>query len=333
MASAQVFINIDENGKITVSSENPNKPLRKQKGKSILGFPSSYVVIDLETTGLSTEFDDIIEICAIRYKEDSLESSFSTLVKPKDRIPEFITELTGITNEMVSDAPRIKQALQGLESFLYPDDIILGYNVNFDINFLYDNYEYELNHPFTNNFIDVMRIAKRLEPTLSNHKLETLSSHYGIDSNHHRAEADCETCQQCYLKLKEKGIAKYGSAEEFSKRHYNELKAKDIHATTDSFNEEHPFFGKTIVFTGGLEQMVRRDAMQLVVDLGGIVGDGVTAKTNYLVLGNLAYSANIKGDKSSKLRKAETLIAKGQDLQIIPEKVFYDIIGDAQQTE
>ena len=333
MASAQIYIYLDDDGKIALSSENPSKPIREHKGKSLLDFPSNYVAVDLETTGLSPDYDDIIEICALRFKDDSLEASFSTLVKPREKIPEFITDLTGITNEMVSNAPKIKQALKNLESFLSPDDVILGYNVNFDINFLYDNYEFELGYPFKNDFIDVMRLARRLEPSLPNHKLETLSSYYGIETKHHRAEADCDTCQQCYLKLKEKGIAEFGSAEAFSKRHYNELKARDIHATTNTFNEDHPFFGKTVAFTGGLEQMVRRDAMQLVVNLGGIVGDGVTAKTNYLVLGNLAYSSNIKGDKSSKLRKAESLIAKGQDLQIIPEKVFYDIISDAQQTE
>ncbi len=330
MASAQVYISFDENGKIVVSTTKP-KPNREYKGKSLLDLPNDYVVIDLETTGLSPEFDEIIEVSALRFKDDTLIETFSTLVKPERKIPEFITALTGISNDMVSNSPRIKRVLEDLKSFLSIDDIIMGYNVNFDINFLYENYEIEFNEPFRNNFVDVLRIAKRLESSLPDHKLETLSSYYGVKSIHHRAEADCDTCQKCYMKLKEKAIAEYGSVEEFSKRYYSVLKAKDIQATTDVFDEEHPFFGKTVVFTGALEQMVRKDAMQLVVNLGGIVGDGVTSKTNYLVLGNLAYSANVKGDKSSKLKKAEVLIAKGQDLKIIPESVFYDIIGDAQQ--
>ena len=331
MASAQVYIYFDENGKISFSNTNPHKATREFKGRSLLELPDDYVVIDLETTGLSPDYDEIIEIAALRYRNDSLAGSFSTLVKPQHEIPEFITELTGITNDMVSNAPNIKKALINLNSFLSKDDIILGYNVNFDINFLYDNYESELNEHFTNNFVDVMRIARRIEKTLPNHKLETLSSHYGITTTHHRAEADCDTCQQCFSRLKAKANAESISINKSTKDSYNEVKAKDIHATTDEFNDEHPFFGKTIAFTGTLEQMVRKDAMQLVVNLGGLVGDGVTAKTNYLVLGNLAYRTNIKGDKSSKLRKAESLIANGQDLQIIPEKVFYDIIGDAQQ--
>ena len=331
MASAQVYIYIDENGKLSVSSTNPNKPTREHKGKSLLTLPDDYVVIDLETTGLSPEFDEIIEVSAIRFNSNKRIDSFSTLVKPKHRIPEFITELTGITNDMVSHAPEIKKALKDLMSFLSPEDILLGYNVNFDINFLYDNCEYELEEPFRNNFVDVMRIAKRIEPALEDHRLGTLSSFYGIKTIHHRAEADCDTCQQCYVRLKEKAISIFGSAEEFSKRRHNELKAKDIHATTETFDETHPFYKKTVAFTGALERMLRKDAMQIVVDLGGFVGDGVTAKTNYLVLGNLAYSSNVKGDKSAKLRKAESLVAKGQDLQIIPEDVFYDIIADAQE--
>ena len=72
--------------------------------------------------------------------------------------------------------------------------------------------------------------------------------------------------------------------------------------------------------------MQRKEAMQIVADLGGIPGDGVTKKTNYLMLGNNDYCKTIKDGKSSKQKKAEKLILEGADLQIISEQVFYDLI-------
>lgn len=74
--------------------------------------------------------------------------------------------------------------------------------------------------------------------------------------------------------------------------------------------------------------MARKDAMQLVVDLGGSVGDNVTKKTNYLILGNNDFCASIKDGKSNKQKKAEELILKGSDLEILSENVFYDLVLD-----
>ena len=68
--------------------------------------------------------------------------------------------------------------------------------------------------------------------------------------------------------------------------------------------------------------------MQAVADIGGICADGVTAKTNFLILGNLDYSQNIKNGKSAKLKKAEAMIIKGKDLQILSESVFYDLLQE-----
>lgn len=106
------------------------------------------------------------------------------------------------------------------------------------------------------------------------------------------------------------------------------LSAKDIVTEKTDFDETHPLFGKTCVFTGTLEKMARKDAMQIVVDLGGLVGNSVTKKTNYLILGNNDYCSSIKGGKSSKQKKAESLKLAGNDIEIISENVFYDMISE-----
>ncbi|PTJ09351.1 BRCT domain-containing protein, partial [Staphylococcus simulans] len=86
-------------------------------------------------------------------------------------------------------------------------------------------------------------------------------------------------------------------------------------------------YDKVCVLTGKLEYMTRKEAMQTIADIGGINANGVTKKTNYLILGNFDYSTNVKGNKSAKLRKAEKYILEGQDLQILSENVFYDLIS------
>lgn len=326
-----ISIGIDENGKPYVStSDNSDHPRRTRphKGRSILAAPDTYTVIDIETTGLDSRYCEIIEMSALRYVSGNLSDTFSTLVKPAEPIDEFITELTGITNDMVSDAPPISVAIKRFYDFI-GSDILVGYNVNFDINFIYDVLQETYGVDFTNDFIDVMRLAKILLPDLKNHKLVTVADHYKAVSPAHRSYADCETCNAVYRDLLSDISAQYGDFEAFkTSRPSRQLHAKDITATTDNFDTSHPLYGKLCVFTGTLEKMQRKDAMQLVVNLGGKCGDNVTAKTNYLILGNNDFCSLIKDGKSNKQKKAEALILKGKDIQILSENVFYDMVLD-----
>ena len=94
-----------------------------------------------------------------------------------------------------------------------------------------------------------------------------------------------------------------------------------------TFDERHPLYGETVVFTGALESMARAEAAQMVVDVGGHFGNGVTKKTNYLVCGYQDFRVLAKGaTASSKKRKAQALIAAGADLELIPEDEFLQLI-------
>ena len=182
------------------------KMTRDFKGKSLLSFPGNYTVVDIETTGLSPDSCEIIEISAIKYVNFEKVSSFSTLIKPQNRISYFITKLTGITNDMVKDAPDISTAILDFQGYI-GKDILMGYNVNFDINFLYDNLMRCHNIPLTNDFVDVLRFARKALPDLKNRSQTTVAEYYGISAfGAHRAERDCEICNACYLKLKEENI-------------------------------------------------------------------------------------------------------------------------------
>lgn len=313
------------------------KTERLQKGKSIISFPADYTVIDLETTGLSTFYDDIIEVAALRIRNGEVVDRFQSLVRPVDGdIPGFIEKLTGITNAMVSSAPRRNRIIPKFINFI-GDDIIVGHKVSFDVNFLYDNYMELLDTPVTNNFIDTMRIAKKLHPEFEHHRLRDLIDNFGIHAEgFHRAMEDCYSSYYCYLHMQKEILEKFDSFDNFiksfkkkySKKHGKSLDARTLSTAITEFDETHPIYKKMCVFTGKLEKMSRREAMQAVLDLGGEVGNGVTAKTNYLILGNNDYCSSIKDGKSNKQKKAEGLKTKGNDIEIITESVFYDMLDE-----
>lgn len=175
--------------------ENRKRP---EKGKSLLEFPEDYVVVDLETTGLRPDLDEIIEIGAVRVQGQKITESFNTFVHPVNGIDPFITQLTGITPDMVEDSPRISNALSQLIRFV-GDSIVVGHNVNFDINFLYDKCVECFGYGFSNDFIDTMRISRKLFPEYRHHRLCDLEERFDLHNEQaHRALSDVVTTNDCF---------------------------------------------------------------------------------------------------------------------------------------
>lgn len=156
----------------------------------------TFVAIDVETTGLSPTSNELIEVSAIKYDGNKKIDTFSTLIKPKVRIPYYITNITGITNDMVEEAPEVEDVMPELVKFV-GDLPIIAHNANFDYKFI-QNYS---NNSFTkNNVIDTVPIGRKLYPGLPNHKLGTIAKHIGItEDGFHRAEFDCECCAKIYM--------------------------------------------------------------------------------------------------------------------------------------
>ena len=131
----------------------------------------------------------------------------------------------------------------------------------------------------------------------------------------------------------------YGNYDDFSalfkKNNYHErsIDLSKLVASANQIDEDNPLYGQVCVFTGILQQYTRQEAAQIVVNIGGICANNVTKKTNYLILGNNDYCAAIKDGKSSKQKKAEAYKLNGQDIEIIPESVFYDMIGLSQDLQ
>lgn len=310
---------------ISISSDPAPTRSARQKGKSLLSFPGEYVAIDIETTGLDPEFDSIIELGAVRMVDGNEASRFSSLVNPECEIDSFITSLTGITNEMLSSAPVLPDILPAFLDFV-GSSIVVGHNVHFDVNFIYDACEACELPRFANDSINTIRISRRLYPTLPNHKLSTVSNFLNIQNeNEHRAASDALVTAMCLEKMRDyacKNAISFDSCQSTSK-----IKASSLSRSTDSrYDPDNMLFEKVCVFTGALEKMSRRNAMQLVTDIGGICADNVSKKTNFLILGNNDYYASVNGGKSAKQRRAEALRQQGYDITILSENVFYDLV-------
>jgi|GEM_PF-52868 len=301
-----------------------------QKGRNLFEFVDDYTVIDLETTGFSPSDDEIIEFAGIKVKFGTVVDTYQTLIKPSMEIDDYISHITGITNEMVSDAPTLADVLPKILSFI-GGDIIVGHNVSFDISFLRDNCERLLSHVFRNDYLDVMRISRMLLPDMKHHRLKDVAKRLEVTSKpSHRAMADTEATLECYQKLRLiYNDGKYARLPRI--RTANGFDAKDITPETNVFDESNPLFEKYVVFTGKLELHTRAEAAQIVANLGGICENTVTKNTDYLVIGDMDYTGNVVGEKSSKLIKAEAYIAKGRNISIISETTFYKMIGEIKE--
>lgn len=302
---------------------------RSQKGTSVLTFPSQYVVIDLETTGYDPARDRIIELGAVRYQNGGKVAEFETLVNPQCEIDEFITHKTGISNEMVKTSPLLCDVLKDYIEFI-GKDIVVGHNVHFDINFIYDNLVSLFDIPFVNDYCDTLFISRRVLPEIENHKLITLMSYFNFgERQEHRSISDCENTNSIFVALhqliRKRNIDVLALAKHTPAFH-RPYKMSGIDVDSLTIDEDCLIYGKVCVFTGTLEKMGRKEAERIVEKIGGICGKNVTKDTNFLILGNNDYCPTIKDGKSSKQKKAEALQSSGQDIEIISESVFYDLI-------
>lgn len=326
-------------GKIEISatpSHIEEKKSIRQKGSSLLSLPNNYIVLDLETTGYNPRFDEIIEVACIRYSGSKKIDTFHSYVQPepyedgKDDsmhyVDDFITELTGISDDMLANAPKFKDIANDLYDYL-GDSVIVGHNVNFDINFLYDNFLECLGCEFKNDYLDTMRLSRIALPDLPHHCLKDLKKYFSIDGIQHRALNDCQITNTVLSNLLD-----YIQENNIDLKRYQHSKNFDLSSLTGDVtlnDPSNPLYGKHCVFTGKLQRFVRKDAAQIVCNIGGFCDNNVTKKTNFLIIGGLDDSPVVKDGKSTKMKKAEKLILDGQDLKILSESTFYDLIEDS----
>ncbi|MCK5107364.1 MAG: 3'-5' exonuclease [Nanoarchaeota archaeon] len=149
----------------------------------------SYVVLDIETTGLSKHRHKITEIAAVKIKNKKIVDKFHTLINPEVKIPSFITRLTGIDNELVKNKPLIHEVLPNFLNFL-ENEVIVAHCATFDYGFLLKNCE-EHNLIFNNEKLCTRKLANRLLTNLPSKKLSCLCEYYDLtNETAHRALSD-----------------------------------------------------------------------------------------------------------------------------------------------
>ena len=183
---------------------NWNINSRIYKGRGLIKVLENYTVLDIETTSLDCYRGEILEISAIKVRNQQETEYFSELIKIHNKVGAFTTKLTGITNEMIlKEGKELVLVLKNFKDFL-GDDIIVGHNVNFDINFIYDSMKKNLGRNLTNDYVDTLRIARKVLPHLKHHKLDDLIKYFNlVERNEHRALNDCILTNQVYIRLGE----------------------------------------------------------------------------------------------------------------------------------
>lgn len=177
---------------------------RMSKKKSSRKTWESYVVIDVETTGLSLEQDEVVEIGAVKVQEHQVEATFQSLVKIEGRIPEVVTQLTGLTNEMLrSEGRELKEVLTEFLEFV-GDLPVVVHNGDFDYTFLRRACEKHGLPWLRNQRADTLSAAKRYILHIPNYRLETLVEYLEIPASRlHRSLDDCFATMQLFQKLNE----------------------------------------------------------------------------------------------------------------------------------
>lgn len=161
---------------------------------------STFVVFDIEATGFSKTRDAIIEIGAVKISEGSITDRFSAFVNPNRHIPERITELTSITDDMVYDAETIDTVLPKFLEFC-KGSVLVAHNASFDTGFIRENCK-RLSLTYDFPHMDTLVLARCIHPEFPNYKLDTLVKNYGVMlNNHHRAVDDAEATAEVFLKM------------------------------------------------------------------------------------------------------------------------------------
>ena len=184
------YINMTQANLFDVIKENDNKFL----------MDNDCVVFDIETTGLDAATCEIIEIGAVKVINGKIAETFSCLIKPNQEIPDQITALTGITNEMVANCYTIKDVLQDFYKFTR-NSVLVAYNIAFDYKFIYLA-GIAQGYNFDNKQIDAMVLAKTKLKGLKNYKLKTVVDKLNVPlENAHRAVNDATATAEAFIKL------------------------------------------------------------------------------------------------------------------------------------
>ena len=203
---------------------------------------ATYVVFDVETTGLSNQYDQIIELAAVKVKDGEIIDKFERFSNPHEKLSETIINLTHITDDMLVDAPEIEEVLTEFKEWV-GDGIFVAHNASFDMGFIDTGYERLGFGPSTNGVIDTLELSRTINTEYGKHGLNFLAKKYGVElTQHHRAIYDTEATAYIFIKMvqqmKELGVANH---KDINKKLSNEdayKRARPTHVTLIVQNQD-----------------------------------------------------------------------------------------------
>ena len=222
-----------------------------------------FIALDIETTGLGKGHEHILEVAAIRYRKCKEIDKFVSLINPLARIPYYVSQIHGITNETVKDSPTIDVVLPQLLDFM-GNSIIVAHNAHFDIGFI-EVWARRLGYDPYWNYIDTISVARKVLPGLPNYKQHTILNAIGyVQDTYHRAEADVRGCVEIIMYAFDKIRRKAKTVKSNNKETINEIATAAIEQL-----KETKGFG--IKFANPLtEDEIKKFATILATEIGKI---------------------------------------------------------------
>jgi DNA polymerase-3 subunit epsilon len=291
--------------------------------------PVDFVSIDVETA--NADMASICQIGIAKYLEGRLTEAWSSLVNPEDYFDFINIDIHGITEEDVAESPTLPEVASILGGYL--NNSICVSHTHFDrvsITRAFAKYGLPESHSI---WLDSARVARRAwkQFAWSGYGLANVCDAIGYDFEHHNALEDAKASAQVLLAAIEATGLDVESWLERVKQPIDPSKISGPASIRREGNPEGALFGQVVVFTGAL-QMARREAADLAASIGCAVDSGVTKRTSLLVVGDQDIARLAGKGKSNKHLKAEQLIRKGQEIRILKESDFRELVRCSVQS-
>ena len=311
----------------------------------------SFIAIDYETA--NPDFASACSLGVSIVEQGKVLETFQSLIKPPKEFSTFDpwnVMIHGITASAVKDAPTFDFVWEKLEKFNSKYNVPFACHfAGFDIRVTEALLKYYKKDFQEIKFYDTYTIARKMWPKLSNHKLNTLSEAFNIELEHHKASSDAQACALIALKqieelgkntltevaenygyklgiLNSSGVKTMSAFKNYGSKNYGTYDSKAASSKAVAPDKEvnigSDLFGKTVIFTGELSTLTRKEAIQRAVNNGAVVTSKVSKKTNFLIVGVSDLIDFNTGKKTNKLKDAEQMSASGQDISIIDEEDF-----------
>ncbi len=310
----------------------------------------TFTAIDFETANFSRA--SVCSVGVVTIICGRVQKRIHQLIRPTPmKFEPFNVSIHGITAHDVSSAPTFEEFWPTLlDSFIGP---IIAHNASFDLSVLRKSLDHSnLSYPEIDYFCTRV-ISQLVWPDQPTFALGHIAATLGIDFIHHNAEEDAYACANIALaacqvsdasspyglkdthsllvgRIFERGYRPCSGCYSINKRfrQREKVQAADIRPSHTTFDDSSPVYERAFVFTGGMNAMSRTDAMQAVVDRGGLCHDRVRKNTDYVVIGQFGFRGYEAGHKSQKIKQAEVMRSKGYPIEILPESDFIQMLEE-----